>query len=180
MPSANLRLLPSIQSQIFLAFSNFSILGVLHHYRKASEDLSISKLKGCIHSHHKSLILRVSAFAYLLATSSIFQHRVGPFKGLIKFGKLAHRLQMPPLMKIRRVILVAQLEPAPGGADPYQRQRNFPRASTDEEEYLEEDGFHVERINDKQVVREKPRYLFKWRDEGSEHNVWYSADNLKS
>ena len=28
-----------------------------------------------------------------------------------------------------------------------------------------------------QVVRDKPQFLIKWRDEGPEHNIWYSLDD---
>ena len=30
-----------------------------------------------------------------------------------------------------------------------------------------------------QVVRDKPQFLIKWRDEGPEHNIWYSLDDLQ-
>ena len=42
---------------------------------------------------------------------------------------------------------------------------------------MEEDEFHVERIIDKEIVRGKPQYLLKWRNEGPEHNVWYLIED---
>lgn len=49
-------------------------------------------------------------------------HRyVGPFEVIAKVGKQAYQLDIPGHWRVHPVFTVAQLEPWPAGADPYQR-----------------------------------------------------------
>ena len=49
---------------------------------------------------------------------------IRPFPVLGRIGRLAYRLQLPPMMRIHNVISVAHLEPATDPAeDPYRRRR---------------------------------------------------------
>ena len=116
-----------------------------------------------------------------LSNRKLSQQRVGPFKVLAKVGRLAYRLQLPPVMKIHPVISVAQLEPSTAtvtGSDPYGRSINTepPPVFNEGDEVGEGE---LERIKGRRPGRnEKPEYLVKWKDWGNEHNVWYSIDDL--
>ena len=113
-----------------------------------------------------------------LANRKLSQQRAGPFKVLAKVGRLAYRLELPPVMKIHPVISVAQLEPAPTTSDPYNRLRNTAEIAIRNRDDLEEDEWFVERLIDKKISSNKAHYLVQWSDHGPEHNAWYSVDDL--
>ena len=106
----------------------------------------------------------------------LHQQRVGPFKVIDKVGRLAYRLELPPLMKIHPVVSIAQLEPLPLGPDPYHRPQNDDLPQVIEREGLAEDEFRVEAIIGK---RKGNKYLVKWKDYGHQHNWWYHIRDLQ-
>ena len=109
-----------------------------------------------------------------LSNRKLSQQRVGPFKVLAKVGRLAYRLQLPPVMKIHPVISVAQLEPSTAtvtDSDPYKRSINIepPPVFNEEDEVGEGE---LKRIKGRRPGRnEKPKYLIKWKDWDNKHNV---------
>ena len=114
-----------------------------------------------------------------VSNRKLSQQRVGPFKVLEKVGHHAYRLELPPVMRIHPVVSIAQLEPVPDGSDPYHRPFNpEPPAVTDTEPEKPGKPYELERLLEKKTMYGKPHYLVKWKDYGSEHNAWYSIDDL--
>ena len=66
--------------------------GVLHHYQKTPEYLRVQKIDACPSSPNARIFSQYLRF---------------PFKVLSEIGKLAFKLQMPPLMKIHTLISAA-------------------------------------------------------------------------
>lgn len=48
----------------------------------------------------------------------------------------------------------------------------------EEESEAESDIYFVERIMDKKFIKNKPRYLVKWRGWEHKHNTWEPLENL--
>lgn len=121
-----------------------------------------------------------------LSNRKLAQQRVGPFKIIDKVGRLAYRLQLPPLMRIHPVVSVAQLEPAATtkGPDPYGRKVNKePPPVTNEDDEGDNAGqgviAEVGRILEKRTsANGKVEYLVHWKDWGHEHNAWYDVKDL--
>ena len=135
--------------------------------RREEAEESIACANACAKSYydaaHTPITLEEGQGAFLklqhgytipgLANRKLSQQRVGPFKVLKKKGNLAYHLELPPIMKIFPVISIAQLEPVPVDADPYQRERNMPEVPVEYIDNLEVDEYHIERILDKRVAR---------------------------
>lgn len=113
-----------------------------------------------------------------LPNKKLSQQRVGPFHILQKIGKLAYRLELPPVMKMNPVISIAQLEPLPASPDPYNRQRHKPVMPVVTDNQLTDNKYYVKRLLDKRIVQDKTQYLVKWLHYWPEHNVWYGLDDL--
>lgn len=143
-------------------------------------------------SSHKPLNLPKGSKVYLrlhhgykipgLSNHKLHNQRVGPFKILEKVGKLAYRLELPPLMKIHPVVSVAQLEPGSGKdgseEDPYMRDRITATPEVQEDGTIT-DLFEIETLLGKQVSRGKVQYLVKWKNSGNQHNAWYDIEDLQ-
>lgn len=112
-----------------------------------------------------------------LANQKLSLQRVGPFIIKRKIGELAYELDLPPTMAIHPVISIAQLEPAPKGSDPFQREYSWDpppvKSEGDSAPYYE-----IERLIGKQVSRKKTQYLVTWKGYDDSHNVWYNEDDL--
>lgn len=165
---SRLRQMKREQAEDCIAFANVMAKA---YYDNAHKALDVSKGSMVfLRLHHGYKIPGLS-------NHKLHNQRVGPFKVLDKVGKLAYRLELPPLMRIHPVVSVAQLEPAKN-EDPYMRAR----ASATPE--VEEDGtitdiYEIETLLEKQESRGKVQYLVKWKNCGNEHNVWYDLDDLK-
>ena len=165
---SRLRQMKREQAEDAIAFANIMAKA---YYDSSHKPLSVPKGSSVfLRLHHGYKIPGVT-------NHKLHNQRVGPFKVLEKVGKLAYRLELPPLMLMHPVVSVAQLEPAQAASDPYGRRR----AAVPE---VEEDGvvtniYEIEALLEKKISRDKPQYLVKWKNCGSEHNVWYSIDNLQ-
>ena len=120
-----------------------------------------------------------------LINEKLSQQRVGPFKVLAKVGTLAYKLELPPIMQIHPVISIAQLEPAPEGADPYNRFKssNSQPVTTEEDDDPDDPNkrYEIEALLDRRITSTgRVKYLVKWKDAESEHNVWYPLHALDS
>ncbi|KAK4232658.1 hypothetical protein C8A03DRAFT_39772, partial [Achaetomium macrosporum] len=113
------------------------------------------------------------------------QQRSGPFVIKRRVGRLAYELDLPDNMNIHPVISVAQLAPAPSGDDPFGRVVPPPgpvedsqsdRSDTDSEPG---ESYEVEIVLQHKLVRNKYKYLIKWKGWGHEHNVWKDARELR-
>ncbi len=153
---------------------------------QAEESLAFANVmaKAYFDKSHKPLKLAKGSKAYLrlhhgyeipgIGNRKLHHQRVGPFKILEKIGKLAYRLELPPVMTIHPVVSVVQLEPGSKDEDPYGRPRNInpPHVVETEDE--------IEILLEKRISRGKVQYLVKWKDYGNEHNVWYDIDDLRN
>ena len=156
--------------------------------REAAEDsIAFANImaKAYYDGSHKNLSVPRGSSVYLrlhhgykipgVENHKLHNQRVGPFKILEKVGRLAYRLDLPPLMKMHPVVSVAQLEPARSTPDSYERAQQPPPP-------VEEDGltdlYEIETLLDKRVSRGKVQYLVKWKDCGNEHNAWYDVEDL--
>lgn len=106
--------------------------------------------------------------------------RAGPFKVIRKIGHLAYELELPSTMKIHPVISIAQLEPAPTGADPFNRPPVNDEPPAVEMEFPEQDPdqFEVERVADRRKVRQRFQYLVKWKGYRPQYNSWHGLQDL--
>ncbi|SLM33512.1 reverse partial [Lasallia pustulata] len=103
--------------------------------RKEAEDAAnfanlLAKLQ--YDKHHRPLSMEVGDEVFIklykgynlpsVINRKLSNQRAGPLKIVKKIGLLAYRLDIPVNWKIHPVISVAQLEPAPKGSDPYERE----------------------------------------------------------
>lgn len=96
---------------------------------------------------------------------------------------LAYELhQAREVIGIHLVILVAQLELALKGINPYCRPRNHEPGPVTLEDADDDDNYEIERIIDRRVWLEKGKpvlqYLVKWLGYSAIHNRWYNAGDL--
>lgn len=59
-----------------------------------------------------------------VSNHELHSQRIGPFKVLEKVGKLAHRIDLSPLIQMHPVVSVVQLEPSQSIPDPYERTQH--------------------------------------------------------
>ena len=160
---------------------------------QAEESIAFANImaKAYYDSHHKPLNVSTGSMVFLrlhqgykipgVGNHKLSNQRVGPFKVLEKVGKLAYRLELPPLMRIHPVVSVAQLEPAQTVPDPYGRKRNDEPPPIEEEE-APTDGsgrYPIEALLQKRISDSgKTQYLVKWERYGNQHNAWYDIDDL--
>ena len=78
---------------------------------------------------------------------------------LDRVGKLAYRLELPPLMKIYSVISIAQLESGKKVSNPYLREAQSMLEV--EEDNTATNIFEIETLLGKRIVRESIQYLVK-------------------
>ena len=112
----------------------------------------------------------------------IDQQFVGPFRVVERIGRLAYRLQLPPIMRIHPVISVAHLEAATDpDQDPFQR----PRPQLDHPPPVLVEGepeFAIDRLLRKRRIRRgrgwSTEYLVRWTGYGPEDDAWYNIKDL--
>ena len=105
---------------------------LFRHETADTIDFANARAKLRYDKNHTDLEFEVGDRAYLrlhrgytlpdMANKKLSNQRVGQFEIVRKIGKLAYKLQLPPVMKIHPVVSIAQLEPAKG-KDPYNRRR---------------------------------------------------------
>ena len=105
---------------------------------------------------------------------------IGPFLIVERIGRLAYRLQLPPMMRIHDVVSVANLEPATDPTeDPYRRRRiSIPAVVIDGEAEYE-----IEKLLQKRRIRRErgwsTQYLVRWLSYGPEDDIWKTEHELR-
>lgn len=151
-----------------------------------------AKMKVYYDSRHKPLLLKPGDKAYLRLNKGyklpehhqkLSQRRCGPFLVKRRVGRLAYELDLPSTWKIHPVISIAQLEPASGVQDPYNRPRpHYPDAVEIEGDTEDQKSYEVERVLAKRIRKfgrtAVTQYLIKWLGYGPEFNEWKSLSAL--
>ena len=78
--------------------------------------------------------------------SPIGQQRSGPVKVVKRVGKLAYELAIPTHLNIHNVASVAQLEPCPNEADPFDRKDQIYEPGPVDESNPEWHGYEIEKL----------------------------------
>ncbi|SLM36395.1 reverse partial [Lasallia pustulata] len=127
--------------------------------RKEAEDAAnfanlLAKLQ--YDKHHRLLSMEVGDEVFIklhkgytlpsVTNRKLSNQRAGPLKIVKKIGLLAYRLDIPVNWKIHPVISVAQLEPAPKGSDPYEREDRPSNPPAVEEFNSEWHDYEVEKL----------------------------------
>ena len=110
--------------------------------------------------------------------SKLGQQYVGPFDVVAKVGKQAYRLDLPGHSRVHPVFSVAQVEPWPHEADPFERPLRDEPDSVFVGDTPEWKSYEVERLLNKHVQRsgrggkgETTKYLVRWKGYGPQHDM---------
>lgn len=139
---------------------------------------------------HKNMKLKIEDYAFLrlhakyiisrLINKKLSQQRVNLFKTLKKIDYFAYRLELSSIVRIHSIISIAQLKFALSFAnDLYHRHQDRDSSSMkkiifDEYEdfdYKSSRSYEIERLLEKRFNRFKMKYLVKWKNYDSKHNV---------
>jgi len=99
---------------------------------------------------------------------------VGPYKikGIVFSNAI--ELELPKTIKIHPVVNVSRVRL-------YKPQVKGQKKTPPKLVIIEgEEEFEVEKILNKQVVREKEKFLVQWKEYTAEGNTWESRENLKN
>lgn len=161
---SRLRQLKRDQAEESLAFANVMAKA---YYNKSHKPLTVPK--------GSSVYLRLHNGYEIpdIRNHKLHQQRAGPFKVLDKIGRLAYRLELPPVMRMHPIVSITQLEPGPDDENPYARARNFDPPPVIEKDGTATDLYEIETLLEKRESNDgrKVEYLVKWLDCGNEHNV---------
>ncbi len=166
-------------------------------YRSEATDaisFAVSKAKAWYDKRHKPMILEKDSFAFLRLhreyhlpghpSRKLSQQYCGPFRVQRRVGKLAYKLKLPAHWRIHPIISIAQLEPAPERADPYDRSRpSHPDSILVEGDTKEWSSYEIEKLVDKRFRRYErdsliKEYLVRWKRYEPEYDEWYDEDLL--
>ncbi|KAJ6436038.1 hypothetical protein O9K51_11434 [Purpureocillium lavendulum] len=129
-----------------------------HYYNKGREPKSFQEGDWVLIST-KHLPLR-------RPTRKLTEKYVGPYQveQVIGGHKLAYRLRLPSTVKIHNVLPVSSLEP-------YSCRDKEP-AEPEDNPFMAESTYEVERVLDHRGPKSRRRYLVKWKGHGEEENSW--------
>jgi len=107
-------------------------------------------------------------------TEKLTERFVGPYK--IKKIVLSNvvELQLPSIVKIYPVVNVSRIRRYVGQVEEQRKEQPAPVIIEGEEEWK------VERILNKQQIREKDKYLVYWKRFTVESDTWKERENLKN
>jgi len=107
-------------------------------------------------------------------TEKLTERFVGPYK--IKKIVLSNvvELQLPSMVKIYPVVNVSRIRRYVGQVEEQRKEQPAPVIIEGEEEWK------VERILNKQQIREKDKYLVYWKRFTVESDTWKERENLKN
>ena len=166
--------------------------------KEAADATSFANAKAKIYYdiRHTPLLMKPGDFAYLTLNRGyrlpsqpnrkLSQQRCGPFLVKRRVDRLAYELELPPAWRVRPVVSVAQLEPAPAEKDPYHRDRPHHPDEVEVEEIPSteyERNYEVEKVVNKRTRKfgrtQIRQYLVRWLGYGPEYDEWKPLSKLQ-
>ena len=131
------------------------------------------------------LRLHVDYIIFDLINEKLSQQRVEFFKILVKVDILAYKLELSFIMQIHSVISIAQLKLASKDANLYNcfKSSNSQSITTKKDDDFDDSNktYEIEALLNRRIIfTDRVKYLVKWKNVESEHNVWYSLHALDS
>ena len=164
----------------------------------AADVIAWSKLnhKRNYDKNHTSMFLKEESYAYLRMHQDYFiplsksmiakwsQRRIESFKIIKRIEKLAYKLKLLAHWKIHFVVSIQQLESASHDKDLYDRELYDNPSSMYVEEQSESEFYEIEKLMNKRTIRKGrdhfTQYLIRWKEYDSEHDTWYTIDDLRN
>jgi len=107
-------------------------------------------------------------------TEKLTERFVGPYKMKKIVSTNAVELELPNTVKIHPVVNVSRIRRYIGQVEGQKKEQPAPVIIEGEKEW------EVERILNKRRVREKDKYLVRWKGFTAESNTWEGKENLKN
>jgi len=107
-------------------------------------------------------------------TEKLTERFVGPYKVKEIISSNAVKLELPSIVKIHLVVNVSRIQQYIGQVEGQKKEQPAPVIIEREEEW------EVERILNKRKVREKDKYLVRWKGFTAELDTWEGRENLEN
>ena len=105
-------------------------------------------------------------------TEKLTERFVGPYKVKKIISSNTVELELPNTIKIHPVVNVSRIHRYVGQVEGQKREQPTPVIIDGEEEW------EVEKILNKQQIREKDKYLVQWKGFTAESDTWEGRENL--
>ena len=113
------------------------------------------------------------------------QRRIEFFKIIKRIKKLTYKLKLFAHWKIEFVLSIQQFESISHDKDSYDRTLYDNSSEIYVKEDFDDDEFYeIEKLINKRIIRMKrdhfTQYLIRWKKYDSEHDTWYTIDDLRN
>ena len=146
--------------------------------------------------NHMSMFLKKESYVYLRMHHEYFislsnnmiakwsQRRIKSFKVFKKIENLTYRFEILADWKIHFVLSIQQLESISHDIDSYNRKSYDNSLAIDVEKDFDDEFYEIEKLINKRIIRKRrdhfTQYLIRWKRYDSEHDTWYTINDLKN